>query len=924
MLARKLLFACTSVSAIALAMPALAAPARDVPAPVTAVSVDEVEITGTNIRGVAGVASPVEQFSREEFIEAGASTPGEITRSMPAVLNLGADESRLSGAQDGAANTTRATAINIRGIGNEATLTLFNGRRLAPNGVIKSLSDINQIPASAIERLEIVTDGASAVYGSDAVAGVVNIITRRNFDGAETTLRYGGGDGIDQYVLSQTWGRTWDTGSIFMAMELNQRSRLNGEDRPFVWQDRTARGGTDARSFSAQPGNILITQAGVSYRYALPAGTGAPGTINTANLLYTNPANRFDETRYADVLPEQQRASFLFNMTQQVDPRLSIWTEGFYTHHTFNERVAPATATVGITAANPYYTAPLLANLPPGVLAVPGTISVEYRFLAEDVTPQLDGYEDSLQAALGFNFDLTDNWRLSGYVDFNHDHGLQVREAILNNNLLTAARARTTLATAFNPFGNGSTNAGGTGPTNNLGSAFTGILAHRDTYATSTLADFNLAISGDVMDVWGGTMKLAAGVENHAATFNQRLVATNTSTDGSPTVKLVRNTREWQSVYGELFIPLIGETNAGPGAQRLELSLAARWDNYSDFGSTVNPKIGIIYAPVDEFVLRATYGTSFRAPSLVDSAGQIHNIFVRNNTIVDPTAPGGVTTGIFHNGGRVGLSPEEATTWSGGFDWQPSFVPGLRLSATYYDVKYTNRIDVVPENALATATAAFYAPYVTRRPDAADVAGNAAFDALVTAFYADPDLQSAPLAVSSIKVIIDGRRANLGVLKQSGLELSADYRFTTETAGDWNFGLSVAKIFSLKRQLVASAPAVDFLDQFNNPVDLRYRATVGWRLGGFSANVFYNYTDGYTNTANATPAAVDSYATVDFSASYRFGEESGALKGVRVTLSGQNVLDEDPPVVLNGSISWDSQNASPIGRFISFEISKSW
>ncbi len=920
-LGRKLLFAWTSASALAIAAPALAAP-RDASAPVQVVT--EVEITGTNIRGVAGVASPVEQISREDFVESGVSTPGEITRSMPAVLNLGADESRLSGAQDGAANTTRATAINIRGIGNEATLTLFNGRRLAPNGVIKSLSDINQIPASAIERLEVVTDGASAVYGSDAVAGVVNIITRRNFDGAETTLRYGAGDGIDQQVVSQTFGRTWDQGSLFMALEYNRRSRLNGADRPFVWQDRTSRGGTDARSFSAQPGNILINQGGVAYRYALPAGTGAPGTINTATLLYTNPANRFDETRYADVLPEQERRSVLFNINQRVDPRLELWFEGFYTYHSFNERVAPATATVGITAVNPYYTAPLLANLPPGVLAVPSTISVEYRFLAEDTTPELDGYEESLQTAVGFNFDINDAWRLSGYVDYNRDHGLQIREAVLNNNLLTAARARTTLTTAFNPFGNGSTNAGGTSGTTNLGPAFAGILAHRDTFATSTLADFNLSLSGDLMPVWGGMMKLAIGAENHSAEFDQRLVATNTSTDGSATVKLVHNERTWQSVYGELYVPLVGAENASPGIARLELSLAVRFDNYSDFGSTTNPKVGIIYAPTADLVFRATYGTSFRAPSLVDSSAQIHNIFVRNNTIVDPTAPGGVTTGIFHNGGRAGLSPEEATTWSGGFDWRPGFVSGLTLSATYYSVKYTNRIDVVPENAMASATAAFYAPYAIRRPDVADVAGNAAFDAMVSAFYADPDLQSAPLPVANIKIIIDGRRANLGVLEQSGLEVSADYRLATDTAGDWNFGISVARIFKLERRLTPSAPAVNFLDQFNNPVDLRWRATVGWRLDGFSANVFVNYTDGYTNTANAVPAPVDSYTTVDFSASYRFGDESGVLKGVRMTLSGQNIADQDPPVAFNGTISWDSQNASPIGRFVSFEISKSW
>ena len=121
--------------------------------------------------------------------------------------------------------------------------------------------------------------------------------------------------------------------------------------------------------------------------------------------------------------------------------------------------------------------------------------------------------------------------------------------------------------------------------------------------------------------------------------------------------------------------------------------------------------------------------------------------------------------------------------------------------------------------------------------------------------------------MSNTRVIIDGRRANLCGLTQDGVELSAGYHFATDTAGDFDVGITVAKILNLERQLTPSAPAVDFLDQFNNPVDLRWRLNGGWRMGGFNANVFVNYTDGYTNTANAVPAPVYSYTTVDFSAS---------------------------------------------------------
>src|SRR4051794_9924016 len=182
-------------------------------------AVEEIVVTGTSIRGVASAGSPSIALDHEAFVESGLATSSDLARSLPQVINLGADESRLGGAQDGAANTTRVSGINLRGVGNEATLLLINGRRLAPAGVIKSLYDPNVIPAAALERMEVVVDGASAIYGSDAVAGVVNLITRKDFSGAETMLRYGSADGTDQIVASQNFGMTWDGGSVFGAFE---------------------------------------------------------------------------------------------------------------------------------------------------------------------------------------------------------------------------------------------------------------------------------------------------------------------------------------------------------------------------------------------------------------------------------------------------------------------------------------------------------------------------------------------------------------------------------------------------------------------------------------------------------------------------------------------------------------------------------
>jgi iron complex outermembrane recepter protein len=328
----------------------------------------------------------------------------------------------------------------------------------------------------------------------------------------------------------------------------------------------------------------------------------------------------------------------------------------------------------------------------------------------------------------------------------------------------------------------------------------------------------------------------------------------------------------------------------------------------------------VIWRPISSLTARATYGTSFRAPSLVDTSEQIHNIFIQNLT--DPAGAGGITRGIYHNGGRASLQPEEATTWSAGLDWAPSgALEGLTASLTYYDVDYTDRIDVVLNTALTNASV--YGPFVIRRPPASDVAGTAAFNALVQEFLSNPDLQSPAEPVTNINAIIDGRRANLGSLKQQGIDLNLGYRLNT-SFGDWRFGFDAAKILDLTRSIAPGLPHVDVLDTYSNPVDLRARASIGWRMQGWSINTYLNYVDNYRNTAITPNVDVDSYKTVDATIVYDFGEQRGVLSGVSLSVNGQNILDEDPPIVLNGIVSWDNQNVSPLGRFVSFVVTKRW
>ena len=868
-----------------------------------ATEVSEIVVTGTSIRGVAATGSPVTGVDQEELKASGVASASEVTKLLPLVLNLGADEARNSftgGAQDAAANGTAVRTVNLRGIGPEATLLLFNGRRLAPNGVIKALSDVDQIPTVALARIEVVADGASAIYGSDAVAGVVNLITRKNFDGAETAYRYGAADDLYQRVYSQTFGKTWDGGSAFFAYEHNERSHLSGADRPFASQDRRARGGSDARPFTAAPGNIVI--AGV--RYALPNTNGVG--VSPASLV-AGTANRYDEAFAADLLPAQERDTILFNVHHKVDDRLELWYEGFYSRRKFDLAAPPALFSLAVPNTNPWFVAPA------GVTPTPASETVEYRFL-DDRQPNSTGWENSQQNAVGFVFDLTDDWQMQGSFDHGMDRGFQSRQSVLNNTILTAALRSSNPATAFNPFGNGTFNRGNNAALVEL------IDGERNQYGTAISKNFQIKADGPLMDLPAGSVRLALGAAYNNNTFRQSLFATNVSVDGSVTSKIVVNRRNVRGVFGELFIPLVGGDNAMPDIERLDLSLAGRVEEYSDFGPTSNPKVGVVYSPIAGLNLRATYGTSFRAPSLVDGADQIQNIFIQNLT--DPASGTGTTRGIFYNGGNSKLGPEEATTWSYGLDWTPAFLEGLRVSATYYKIDYTNRIDVVPNSALTQA--AVYGIYAMRRPAASDVAGNVAFNALVANFMSSPDLQNPLEAVTNINAIIDGRRQNLGSLKQDGLDVNIGYRMETGV-GAFDASVDVAKIFHVKRRTAIGAPETDVIDTFGNPVDLRVRYALGWSLGGFSAHAFANYVDSFRNTAVTPNVEAPSQTTYDATLSYAFPETAPYhLDGVRLTLSAQNLTDEDPPIVLNGTVSWDSQTASAIGRLVAFEITKSW
>jgi iron complex outermembrane recepter protein len=417
------------LSGAALATPALAQSS----AQSTTQASDNVVITGSLIRGTTPIGSPVGGMSRADIEATGLTNTVDLLRQLPQIANLGADEGHLNTAQNANQNVTVGSGINLRGLGPESTLLLLNGRRIAPGGVAAQYTDPASIPAIAIERMEVLTDGASSTYGSDAVGGVVNMKLRRAVSGVEGMLRYGTGDGIESRQISAIAGRIWGSGDVMVAVERNERGALSADARRFYSDDMRPWGGPDLRVFAANPGNVVVGTT----RYAIPAGQNGVGL--TSARLVAGTANLQSVTKGISALPEQNRSSVVVSLNQELGKSATLTLEGFWTKRDFSRELVAFNGNYTVRNTNPFFVGP------PGATAV----TVNYSFFNDLGTARSTGFERSQQLAAVLNVDLPAKWNLNTYVTHSVTQERNLSPAI-NNNAVNTALADTNPATALN------------------------------------------------------------------------------------------------------------------------------------------------------------------------------------------------------------------------------------------------------------------------------------------------------------------------------------------------------------------------------------------------------------------------------------------------------------------------------------------
>lgn len=870
------------------------------PSPDTAESdesrpVEKVVVTGSHIRGVAPAGQKVKIVDRDEIDRAGFNSVQDLVRSLPGNFQGAVQEDSVSivGGNSGqTANSARSSAINLRGLGADSTLTLINGRRLAPGGGRGAFTDVSMIPISAIQRVEILADGASAIYGADAVGGVVNIILRKDYEGAETRVRGGTVTDGDQtrFQVGQAFGVSWFGGNLLLSGQYDDNSAL-----PFAERDRTGGdlrpfGGNDLRTPRCNPGTLVV--GGVNY--AIPPGQD--GTSLDPTTLVAGTRNLCSPLLGQTLYPDETKWSVLGRISQDLDDRFSLKLDAIYSERSVETSITGNNARLTVPSTNAFYVNPTGGT---------GAINVDYDFTADLGPRRFANDIVNSMVSIGLDINLGDDWTLSASTGPSDYSERQFQTLTPDATVLASALADSNPATAFNPFGHGPNTSPQT------------LARLRDSSISKFDVDSSLwlssaILSGPVVSTPSGDIRMALGADYRDQSYDV-LTRTERPLSNIFTSSPQSFGRNTTAFYGELSVPLVADENEVPGIHRLALSAASRYEDYSDFGSAFSPRIGVTWQPTEGLGFRGTWSESFKAPLLVDLDDS------RNNTailrVANPQSPTGNSVVLFWAGNNRNLQPETATVWSAGFDVEPSLLGGLQFSATYFDIDFVNRINTPPSSTLnpANGSANIFNPSTELRQQ---ICGSTTFIGNLAGTTGD-------CLTAAIVAILDFRLQNLARARQRGVDMTAAYDFESDV-GRFRLGADATYLFEYALQSTSAAPVVRALNTEGDPLRFRLRGQVGWSYEPFEVTAFINHSNEYRDTAVIPNRSVDAWTTVDLNLAYTLNFSD--TKGPKVSLNVRNLFDEDPPFVLSGfqSLGFDPANANAQGRFVSLTVTQQW
>jgi iron complex outermembrane recepter protein len=750
--------------------------------------VETVIVTGSNIRRAKlETFIPITVVDPQAMEVRGGLLPADLLTSLPSVANLPENETRLgsSGARGDNAN------LNLRNMGATATLILINGRRMAVNPFTAGLSqavNINQLPTQGIARIEVLRDGASSVYGSDAVGGVINYVLKRDFKGLEALVRYGRpeGGGGESVQAALTFGTSFadDRGRVFGNIEGLYREATLLTDREFsrssLSVDRATEpfnafgGPFDARSARGIWPTFRIGTS-TANAYFRPVN-GTPALTTVAPSRVTNPEFFLDLNQFGFASPKTARGNAFATLEYDFSARLTGFAEfGYYKSNSTMRRQplalnAPTSDRLMVMNINSPYnpygsrffspTGAPNADGTPRLVGTPRTVTFTQMTLRDLAAESVDTRSDVYRIVAGVRGKLGKSWEWESSVFYNKVSGTDDAFPDVRESLLEAAIGRTD-ASAYNPFGytfrvaNGAVVADQayTNPQNVVAS-FSEVYSRS---ASSAITSADVRTSGTLFSLWGAEVKAAFGTEFRREELSDTrppFSGENPASSGldplnndfllHPPRPDVFGEREVTSAYAELVVPLVEPDRNIPFVNSFEVTASARFESYSDFGETTKPKVGVNWRPAAWLMVRGSYNEGFMAPSLAAlytsprwtitaGAGDIdayRNPFLNEGPYVKRT----------YFGGNPNLKPQESEGTTYGLVLDVPFVRGLSLTVDSWKIDRTNLLGQRSTAQIDESDTALLREY-TRSQIAAGVPVNQIDVGSGATYKGDPDVE---------------------------------------------------------------------------------------------------------------------------------------------------------------------------------------
>ncbi len=881
--------------------------------PAAAQQRERIEVTGSNIKRIEGeTALPVTVITRQDIENMGATTTEGILKRITASAAMYSDTTQGVG--------YAVSNANLRGIGASSTLVLLNGRRLANHafGSIGGFNasanavDLNSIPFSAIERVEVLRDGASAVYGTDAVGGVINFITRTDFRGGEISLMYGdtqeriGGreSGVTMaYGLGDLAKDRWN---LLVTGHFQYNNRIKAIDQQLYARANAIGGATFPTSFRAFPGRIMdFGFSPGAYAGTLttdPNFAGCDPSVTTLQVSGTTPSGnprircRGIYAAYLDNLPDTHKTDVFGRFAYHLSNDSQFFAEASFARNHNIGRIAPVpidqtAAHIRADGTQPNILLPLTSRFAPVALLTrlgysvndvitPGFLEIAVRSAPagnriNDITA------DQTRVSAGFK-GLMAGWDYDAAVTL-----AQSRDKLALTGYIQETRFIAALATGnLNPFG----------PNDPAGEALlNGAKLEGDVRkSTFTTTQVDGKVSRDLFKMAGGNAAIAIGADVRREEIDDK--ATNVDyglglhIGGEGTVPDTKASRNVSAVFAEMSLPVMRD---------LEITGAVRFDHYSDVGSKANPQIRARWNPSRELLLRASAGKGFRVPSLWD----LHSPPAFGNTanaVVDPGCPAALiadedarcvdTQLNVRNIASTDLKPETSTQWSAGFLFEPR--PGMSLGLDYWRIE--------KKDAIGTVTA----DTILANPNDLTL-----YNRYISRFHRSP---------IGTTLYVDQPLENLGGLKTAGWDVDAKMRFNAGFAKA-TFSFVGTYLTEWKSQAGKDFAFVSYLGNSFNGGNAYPRwthvASIDLERGPWMATVEQTYTSGWIEAfLGGGTHEISGVSRINLA-----GKFTG-FRNLAIKVGVRNVLDDLPPytdVSSNGShaAGWANAVADPRGRF---------